>query len=157
MCLGFDIRCSKYQHSFAQNKQTNGSFHICFPSLVILGKALFVRHTTLLLCCNCLGFAKGHSSFIHLPTHIHIRIELKLTCLVVVFLLSHSLVRLSSGVDLLPLRLQQNACVSHRGMASDGSSSKLGSFSEGAAFKQSKLLVEVTRNLLFFISFSFLF
>lgn len=53
-------------------KKSNGSFHICFPSLVIPGEALFVQHKTGLRCCYCLDFAKGHSSFIRLPTQMHI-------------------------------------------------------------------------------------
>lgn len=72
MCLGFEITCIKYPHSFSHHKKSSGSLHICFPSLMIPGEALFVQHITGLLCCNCLVFAKGHSSFILLPTHLRI-------------------------------------------------------------------------------------
>lgn len=52
--------------------------------------------------------------------HKCIFVEVKLTCLVVVFLLLHSPGRLSSGVDLLPPCPQQRASISARGMASAG-------------------------------------
>lgn len=119
MCLGFEITCSKYPHSSSPHKKSNGSFHICFPSLVIPGEALFVQHITVLLCCNCLGLQRA--TRLSFPCqHTCIFVEVKLTCLVVVFLLYHSSGRLSSGVDLLPSRPQQCACVSGRGMASAG-------------------------------------
>lgn len=152
MCLGFAITCSKYPHSSARHKKTNGSFHICFPSPVIPGEALFVQHTTVLLCCNCLGFAKGHSSFIPLPTHIHIcgGETNMLSCCLPAFALVL--------VWICSLYAWSNMPVSQgegwHQLASDGSSSNLGFFSVGAPVQLSKLLGEVAIYLLSFISFS---
>lgn len=59
-----------------------------------------------------------HLSF--LCQHKCIFVEVKLTCLVVVFLLLHSSGRLSSGVDSFPSCLKQWASISVRWMASAG-------------------------------------
>lgn len=72
-----------------------------------------MQHTTVLRCCNCLGLQRA--THLSLPCqHTCIFVEVKLTCLVVVFLLYHSSRRLSSGVDLLPVRPQQCACLWER-------------------------------------------
>lgn len=72
--------------------------------------------------------------------------EVKLTCLVVVFLLYHSSGRLSSAVDLLP-RARSNEPVSLREgwhqLALDGSSSNHDSLTVGAPVHQSRLLGDV--------------
>lgn len=146
MCLGFEITCSKYPHSSARHKKSNGSFHICFPSLVIPGEALFVRHITVLLRCNCLCFAKGHSSFISLPTHMHIRggeTNMLSCCFPALPFFRDDLVL----VWICSLCARSNVPVSlgegwHQ-LASDGSNSNHGSFSVGAPVQQSRLLGEV--------------
>lgn len=151
MCLGFEITRSKYPHSSAQS---NGSFHICFPSLVIPGEALFVQYTTVLLCRNCLGYAKGHSSFIPLPTHMHIRggeTNTLSSCFSCSAILRGDLVL----VCIFSLFARSNVPVSlgegwHQ-LASDGINSNHGSFSVSAPVQQSRLPGEVAIHLPLFI------
>lgn len=161
MCLHFKITCSKYQHSSVRLKESNGSFHICFPSPLIPREVLFVRHTTELLCCDCLHFAKGHSSFIPLPTHAHIcggEANVLSCCFSTFAILQGDLVLLRirslCARSVAPLSLGGGW---HQ-LALDGSNSNHGSVSVGAPAQQSTLLEEVTiYRLSFYYHFSFRF